>query len=244
MATKNAVGNSLTGSTGTGTFVGASSPTLVTPLLGTPTSGVLTNCTGLPVVGGGTGIATTTPYSVICAGTTATGAFQSLAALGPAGARLTSNGSSALPSMKGGSTVFFVGRSGTQAIAASTVTKVQLNSESFDTGAYFDNATNYRFTPLVAGYYFIAARTTYETTWVSGSNIATVIGKNGSGVFSGAYTVSLVTSAVSVSVMATVFLNGSTDYLELFAFQSDAVSRNLDGDSSATFMTGYLVEPT
>jgi hypothetical protein len=34
--------------TGTGSLVFATSPTLVTPLLGTPTSGTLTNCTGLP----------------------------------------------------------------------------------------------------------------------------------------------------------------------------------------------------
>jgi len=40
-----------TGSTGSGNVVLATSPTLVTPLLGTPTSGVLTNCTGLPNAG-------------------------------------------------------------------------------------------------------------------------------------------------------------------------------------------------
>ena len=38
----------LTASTGSGAPVRATSPTLVTPLLGTPTSGVLTNCTGYP----------------------------------------------------------------------------------------------------------------------------------------------------------------------------------------------------
>ena len=38
-------------STGSGGLVRATSPTLVTPLLGTPTSGVLTNCTGLPEAG-------------------------------------------------------------------------------------------------------------------------------------------------------------------------------------------------
>lgn len=38
----------LSDETGTGAAVFATSPTLVTPLLGTPTSGVLTNCTGLP----------------------------------------------------------------------------------------------------------------------------------------------------------------------------------------------------
>lgn len=41
--------------TGSGALVFATSPTLVTPLLGTPTSGTLTNCTGLPIAGGGTG---------------------------------------------------------------------------------------------------------------------------------------------------------------------------------------------
>ena len=37
--------------TGSGALVFATSPTLVTPLLGTPTSGTLTNCTGLPTAG-------------------------------------------------------------------------------------------------------------------------------------------------------------------------------------------------
>jgi hypothetical protein len=38
------------GTTGTGSVVLATSPNLTTPLLGTPTSGVLTNCTGLPTI--------------------------------------------------------------------------------------------------------------------------------------------------------------------------------------------------
>lgn len=48
--------------TGSGALVFATSPTFVTPLLGTPTSGTLTNCTGLPISTGisglGTGVAT------------------------------------------------------------------------------------------------------------------------------------------------------------------------------------------
>ena len=82
----------LTDETGTGSAVFATSPTLVTPILGTPTSATLTNATGLPlttgvtgqlpVANGGTG--TATPSIVAGTNVTVTGTWpnQTIAAAG------------------------------------------------------------------------------------------------------------------------------------------------------------------
>lgn len=49
-------GTGVTTSTGTTNVVLSNSPTLVTPVLGTPSSGTLTSCTGLPITTGTTGL--------------------------------------------------------------------------------------------------------------------------------------------------------------------------------------------
>jgi hypothetical protein len=51
-------GTGVTSSTGTGSVVLSNSPTLVTPILGTPTSGTLSSCTGLPISTGVSGLGT------------------------------------------------------------------------------------------------------------------------------------------------------------------------------------------
>jgi hypothetical protein len=51
----------------------------------------------LSVARGGTGVGTFTPYSIITAGTTATGAFQNVVGVGTTGNVLTSQGAGALP---------------------------------------------------------------------------------------------------------------------------------------------------
>jgi hypothetical protein len=71
----------VTNETGSGALVFATSPTLVTPALGTPSSGTLTNATGLPIVAGTTGT-----LSVARGGT-------GLTALGTAGQALVVNSS-------------------------------------------------------------------------------------------------------------------------------------------------------
>lgn len=67
--------------------------------LGTITTGTW-NGTDIAVADGGTGRGTATAYAVLCGGTTATGAHQSIASVGTSGQILTSNGAAALPTFQ------------------------------------------------------------------------------------------------------------------------------------------------
>lgn len=62
--------------------------------------GTLTLTNDLTVANGGTGASSQTAYAVLCGGTTATGAYQSIASVGTAGQVLTSNGAGALPTFQ------------------------------------------------------------------------------------------------------------------------------------------------
>ena len=104
-----------------------------------------------------------------------------------------------------------------QTIAASTITKLQFDTESFDTNSWYDNSTNYRYTPLKAGKYLVTARLRYNNNNVSNRDI--FIYKNGSGVAQQRiYNPS--GEIITNEITTVVEMNGSTDYLEAFSQQS------------------------
>jgi hypothetical protein len=83
----------LSDETGTGLAVFNTSPTLITPLLGTPTSGVMTNMTGLPV----TGLANGTDGELI---TWSAAGVAATVPVGTVGQVLTSGGVGVAPTMQ------------------------------------------------------------------------------------------------------------------------------------------------
>lgn len=135
-----------------------------------------------------------------------------------------------------------------QAISASTVTKITLSSELFDTNSNFDSSTNYRFTPTVAGYYQITANARIIGT--SASNKTLILYKNGSQfISSDTYSGSSgnLSQYMSFSLSSLIYFNGSTDYIELYGY-SNGASTALDGGGGGvntapwqTYMSGAFV---
>jgi uncharacterized protein YjbI with pentapeptide repeats len=113
-------------------------------------------------------------------------------------------------------------------------TKIILDAESFDTNSNFNSS---RFTPTVAGYYQINA--TFSTTSANSLGLLASIWKNGSGYAYGSGQVNA--TAVRSTVSDVVYLNGSTDYVELFGFHGSSFNIFSQAESATTFMSGCLI---
>lgn len=115
-------------------------------------------------------------------------------------------------------------------------TKISLQAELFDTNNSFDSTTNYRFQPTVAGYYMLIGNIYFTTT---GINNYIAIYKNGNGVVYGtAYPTASGASNPYSSVTTFVYMNGTTDYVELWGYATNTWSTGIG--IPATYLQGFL----
>ncbi len=133
--------------------------------------------------------------------------------------------------------------SGNQSISTATNTKVQFNTLGNGKTAWFDNTTNYRFQPLIAGKYKIRGIITFyfSTSFGSVSNASAIIYKNGSAVCTNNQQPTYITGYPYVTITSDqiIAFNGSTDYVEIWAFQATGATENIFAGSyfEATFVS-------
>ena len=108
--------------------------------------------------------------------------------------------------------------SANQSISATTFTKCNLQTEDFDTNSNFDNTTNYRFTPTVAGYYQCNAKVQLTA---NGSQLVAIY-KNGTAWVWGSYPV----NNYGDNTSALIYMNGSTDYIEMYVYRTTSGTVN------------------
>lgn len=115
-----------------------------------------------------------------------------------------------------------------QSVSSATTTKVALDAETFDTNNCYDT-TNYRFTPNVAGYYQVNGTVRCDGT--SKTLCQASIWKNGSVYHYGNDYKSTDSTAIRVNASVVLYLNGTTDYIELYG-RTDGSSLSFAGTNN------------
>jgi len=118
----------------------------------------------------------------------------------------------------------------TQALTPATTVKINFQAEIFDTNSNFASS---RFTPTVAGYYqltcalnFSAATFTDLYIYKNGSLYQAIFGNYASASY----------YAFGTSL---IYLNGTTDYAEIYIYQSGTV--NVNSSQTACWFSGVMV---
>jgi hypothetical protein len=141
--------------------------------------------------------------------------------------------------VSGNMPAFSAYQSSTQSLSSGILTKVQFQTKEFDTNSYYDNTTNYRFTPLVAGYYQISACCNSGNATSTALSFGSIY-KNGSRFkdFTGA------AATINGSITngsALIYLNGSTDYVEFYMYQASGGTTTTISGASSTYFQAVLV---
>jgi len=127
-----------------------------------------------------------------------------------------------------GGPAFSAYKSSAQTVGTQTYTKLLFETEEFDTN---NNFASSRFTPTVAGYYQL----NLSALWGANTYATIIIYKNGS-----VYKQSGGGSALSsVNISTTVYMNGTTDYVEGYIYLEAAQA--LLVNSAYNWFNGSLI---
>ncbi len=127
-----------------------------------------------------------------------------------------------------------------QTINASTYTKLNLNTVAFDIDTEWNSAQN-RFQPSTAGYYVVNAVVGWYATASFGMTLRAELRKNNVAVTISQnliyYNSDFNQSSTLVDV---IYMNGTTDYLEVYVWQNQAIAFSILGTSSQTYFTAFM----
>ena len=145
---------------------------------------------------------------------------------------------------------------GTQAVSSNALTKIQFDEVAYDIGGYFDPTTNYRYTPLIAGYYHFVLSGQVGNL-VDADDVILRLVKNGdttteNGGLESQTRIHLtgITNddlfATTVPTTTVVYMNGTTDYIEGYMLigSEDGTDSVINPISHRTYLTGHLLTRT
>jgi hypothetical protein len=136
--------------------------------------------------------------------------------------------------------------SSSQSVTNSSNVKAQINTEVFDTDNAYDNSTNYRFTPQVAGKYFVyGAIRGYAGNNNDLDRVRAMIYKNGSE-YRQSMSDSGSTSTAHIDteqVSAIIDFNGSSDYVELYGLveADDGSGAEFNDGTKSNYFGAYRI---
>lgn len=130
--------------------------------------------------------------------------------------------------------------SATTAVAQATAAKIAFATEVFDTNSNFASS---RFTPTVAGYYQINACVTFPSfTNTSTGELLSIIYKNGTEyAYGSGFSVASSNHYIMSNVSTVVYFNGTTDYVEIYGYNSTGSSLNVLNEARFTYFSGAMI---
>jgi len=121
-----------------------------------------------------------------------------------------------------------------QSLSNNVFTKLNINVEAFDTNNCY-NTSLYRFTPNVAGYYFV----TGTMTCINSVYVVVYIYKNGNLLKEGVQGAAI-NAPYRTNVSGLIYMNGTTDFLELYGLQAGGSSFDALAGAGPTFFDAFM----